>query len=411
MKNRILQKMSAVLLTATMVISMGISASASGDVTIDTTKSGSITIHKYEGIPLDSVSPYDSQSEIASAVAAAGNLRPEAGIEFRYLKVGEVLQYTKNEGTSSNVTKLGYSVNEQVSALLGLTAEDVDETIDHVKYYTAFTLDQKLDTFLAEEEAVKTSVENLLSQSASFPATDENGMASVTNLPLGLYLVSEYKYPAETTGITEPFFVSLPMTDVDTEGNAFWNYDVSVYPKNQLETPTVDKVIVGNEGNETKELDMQIDDNVRFRIRADVPNYVGKLKTYRIEDTLSTGLAYDADSYVVYGIDRENQSRKKLTNGNEYQFSIENKKLIWNFRNENISHSDTKIHLYDEIEIEYTTTLNLLAVVGAENGNDVSMIYSATANQDTQTDSTITVKPDITPGIFTYALDLYKYGK
>lgn len=410
MKNKMLQKIATVLLSAAMIIGMGIPASASGDMTIDTTKRGSITVHKYEGVPLTSVSSYASQSEIASAVTASSELRPEAGIVFRYLKVGDVLQYTKHEGTVANVTKLGYSVNAQVSTLLGLTAEDADKTIDSVKYYTASTLDEKLDTFLSEEEAVKTSVETLLSQAASFPATDINGTATVTNLPLGLYLVSEYNYAAETTGITEPFFVSLPMTDVDTAGNAFWNYNVNVYPKNQMETLTVDKVIVGNDGHETKELDIQIDDNAMFRIRADVPNYVGKLKTFRIEDTLSNGLTYDADSYVVYGIDRENQERKKLTNGNEYQFSIESQKLIWTFRNENISQSNTKTHLYDEVEIVYTATLNSLAVVGAENGNDVSLIYSATANQSTQEDPTITVKPNVTPGIFTYAVDLHKYG-
>lgn len=410
MKKRMFQKVVAVIMTAAMVIGIGISASASGDVTIDTTKSGSITVHKYEGVPLTSVSPYDSQSEIASAVAASNELEPEEGIVFRYLKVGDVLQYTKYEGTSENVTKIGYSVNEQVSSLLGLATDDVDKTVGGVKYYTASKLDEKLDTFLADDEAVRTSVEGLLSQSASFPATDETGTATVANLPLGLYLVSEYNYPAETTGITEPFFVSLPMTDVDEAGNASWIYDVNVYPKNQLETPTIDKVIVGNDGNETKELDVQTDDSAKFRIRADVPNYVGKLRTYRIEDTLSTGLTYDTDSYVVYGVDRKNQTRRRLTNGNEYYFTLDGQKLIWTFNNANISKADTKIHLYDAMEIEYTATLNKLAVVGEENGNDVSMIYSSTANQATQDDPTVIVKPGITPGIFTYAVNLYKYG-
>ncbi len=411
MKSKSLKKIVSAGLAVMMMAGLGMGASAAEDVTIDTSRSGSITVHKYEGNPLDSVGQYDSQADLAAAVEASDSLVPEAGVVFRYQKVGDVLQYTKNAGTSSNVTKIGYSVNGEVSSLLGLEAGDADYTAaDGTVYYTASTLDEKLDTFLADGEAIKTSVEQLLSKSTSFPATGADGSAKVSNLPLGLYLVSEYNYPAETTGITEPFFVSVPMTDVDADGNASWIYDVNVYPKNQLETPSVDKVIVGNDGNETKELDVQTDDSTVFRIRADVPNYVGKLKTYRISDILSGGLTYDQGSYVVYGIDRENQTRKKLNDGNEFQFTADGQTLTWTFNNANISEPDSKVHLYDGIEIEYSATLNENALVGAANENALSLTYSTTANLDTQEDPTETIVPDETPGIYTYALDLYKYG-
>lgn len=409
MKNRIWKRLFAAGLAVTMIAGMGLAAFAADNVTIDTTRNGSITVHKYEGKPLCS-GGYDSQKDIADAVASADELVPEAGIVFRYLKVGDVLQYTKYEGTADNVTKIGYSLDAKTEKLLGLESDDVDYTAEGVDYYTASVLDEKLDTFLANGEAVKTSIEQLLSQSTSFPATDDHGTATVSSLPLGLYLISEYNYPAETTGTTEPFFVSLPMTDVDMNGNAVWIYDVNVYPKNQLETPEIDKVIVGNDGNETKELDVQVDDSTMFRIRADVPNYVGKLKTFKITDTLSEGLAYDKASYVVYGVDTEKQIRKKLMNGNEYYFTQDGQKLEWTFQNANISATDTKIHLYDVIEIEYSATLTKLAVVGEPNTNAASMTYSTTTNLDAQDDPTETVTVTEIPGVYTYAVDLYKYG-
>ena len=44
--------------------------------------------------------------------------------------------------------------------------------------------------------------------------TDENGKATFTELPVGMYLVIETKTPQAVTMPVEPFLVSIPMTRI-----------------------------------------------------------------------------------------------------------------------------------------------------------------------------------------------------
>ena len=44
--------------------------------------------------------------------------------------------------------------------------------------------------------------------------------------------------PENVISTCNPFFVSLPMTTMDGKN---WNYDVTVYPKNQTGNPTLEK--------------------------------------------------------------------------------------------------------------------------------------------------------------------------
>ena len=59
------------------------------------------------------------------------------------------------------------------------------------------------------------------------------------------YYVSETNAPANVTGKTDDFLVSLPMTNV--EGND-WIYDVHVFPKNKTTYGGVTLVKQGKEG-------------------------------------------------------------------------------------------------------------------------------------------------------------------
>jgi len=109
--------------------------------------------------------------------------------------------------------------------------------------------------------------------------TDAAGDVDFTDLPLGLYLVTETSYPAGVTP-SKPFLVTLPLThptDRDT-----WLYDVHVYPKNAVSGAT--KSVEDSAG-------VKLGDDVVWTILADIPR-VQEIDLYRIVDKLDTRLDY-----------------------------------------------------------------------------------------------------------------------
>lgn len=91
--------------------------------------------------------------------------------------------------------------------------------------------------------------------------TDENGKATFTELPVGMYLVIETKTPQTVTMPVEPFLVSIPMTRIgdkttstDNQNQKEWLYDVTVYPKNSIAKGTVKLVKQGKQGSTTAPL-------------------------------------------------------------------------------------------------------------------------------------------------------------
>lgn len=91
--------------------------------------------------------------------------------------------------------------------------------------------------------------------------TDENGKATFTELPVGMYLVIETKTPQAVTVPVEPFLVSIPMTRIgdkttstDNQNQKEWLYDVTVYPKNSIAKGTVKLVKQGKQGSTTTPL-------------------------------------------------------------------------------------------------------------------------------------------------------------
>lgn len=60
--------------------------------------------------------------------------------------------------------------------------------------------------------------------------TDKNGTATFSNLELGFYVVIETTVPDAVTTPMKPFLLSVPMTTTD---GSDWLYDIHVYPKNE----------------------------------------------------------------------------------------------------------------------------------------------------------------------------------
>ena len=87
---------------------------------------------------------------------------------------------------------------------------------------------------------MKNALETAVKNGTTMAETDAAGHTFASDMEQGLYLVVETRVPENVTSTCNPFFVSLPMTTID---GAAWNYDVTVYPKNQTGNPTLDKTV------------------------------------------------------------------------------------------------------------------------------------------------------------------------
>lgn len=106
-----------------------------------------------------------------------------------------------------------------------------------------------VDTYLNEtEDAIKP--DQSYSKVFATDTTDENGIASFTELPLGLYVVVETGTPDKVTSPVKPFLVSVPMTKASSLNE--WLYDIHVYPKNGTTYGEVKIVKTGRVGNGTE---------------------------------------------------------------------------------------------------------------------------------------------------------------
>lgn len=127
---------------------------------------------------------------------------------------------------------------------------------------------------LPEIELIKTNKANTF-----VGLTDQSGVETFTDLPIGLYLVSETKTP---TGIpsSEPFLISIPMTQ-----NGKWVYDVGpIVPKNNPttnpENPLVDVTI-----SVVADVINEYADSADVQVTVDIAN-ISKQKAQQVEGYL-----------------------------------------------------------------------------------------------------------------------------
>ena len=239
----------ALLMAALMAI--GLMTTAFAETTIDASKKASLSIYKYDITKASADGVWDAESYVSTGLhdnAVVDKLSKYAiqGVEFTYIRVADVTMNNEVVDGQRQVGVLyGFDSSDRSNAVLsaiGLTAADAHKTEGGVNYYTSDTLNNKLAAALA---ANATTVKNALEAAVknggvAMTETDVAGHTSASGMGQGLYLVVETRVPENVTSTCNPFFVSLPMTTVD---GAAWNYDVTVYPKNQTGNPTLDKTV------------------------------------------------------------------------------------------------------------------------------------------------------------------------
>ena len=176
-------KLMAAPLFAMLLLLPTVPASAAEQEIWDDTRTGSLTLIKYdEDTWLESNSGL-TQSQLAAYLQQhPDTLIPEAGVVFRYLKAGEVVQYTQD-----NTVKTGYVLTADAAAFLELTSTDAAAThaaaaVDGSAIYDVSALDGRLKCKTASE------TERFMEQqhAAAMPPTDETGTTKADQLSLGL---------------------------------------------------------------------------------------------------------------------------------------------------------------------------------------------------------------------------------
>ena len=312
----------AMLMAAIMALSLITTAFA--EPTIDPAKNASLSIYKYDITTASAEGAWDTESYVSTGLhddAVIDKLSKYAiqGVEFTYLRVADIAMNNELLDGQRQVGVLyGFDNSDRSTAVLsaiGLTASDAHKTEGDVNYFTSDALNNKLATALAAnatnvKNALETAVKN---GGVAMTETDATGHTSASDMAQGLYLVVETRVPENVTSTCNPFFVSLPMTTID---GAAWNYDVTVYPKNQTGNPTLDKTVreaKNSTGKNTGSLTdikdgyahtatASVGDIVDYQILSTLPTITSKassLSEYTYVDTMSKGIKYNKNDVVI----------------------------------------------------------------------------------------------------------------
>lgn len=309
----------SLLLAALMAIGLMTTAFAA-EPTINTGKRASLNIYKYDITTASADGAWDAESYVSTGLhddAVIDKLAKYAvqGVEFTYLRVADIAMNNELVNGRRRVGVLyGFDGADAVLPAIGVTAADAYKSENGKNYYTSDVLNGKLAAALAANATtVKNALEAAVKNGTAMTETDAAGHTSAENLGQGLYLVVETRVPENVTSTCNPFFVSLPMTTVDGTG---WNYDVTVYPKNQTGNPTLEKTVRESKNSTGKNSGSLTDigdgyahtatasvcDVVEYQIISTLPTITSKatsLSEYTYVDTMSKGIRYNKQDVVI----------------------------------------------------------------------------------------------------------------
>lgn len=302
-----------------MIMALGLITTALAAPTIDLGRKASLSVYKYDITAASADGVWDAASYVSTGVqddAVTDKLAQYAiqGVEFTYLRVASISTYSQRESGQHKVGVLYGFADDAVLQAIGLGKADAYKSGNGVFYFTSDKLNKALADALADNATtVKNALEAAVRNGGKAMAeTDANGHSKVSGLEQGLYLVVETRVPENVTSTCNPFFVSLPMTTIDGKS---WNYDVTVYPKNQTGNPTLEKTVreaaadTGKNGGTAGIADgyahtatASVDDVVEYQVLSKLPTITSKatsLTTYTFVDTLSEGIRYNKNDVVI----------------------------------------------------------------------------------------------------------------
>ena len=461
---KLLHRLSALAMTAVMALSIsgGASAADAATATIDTSRSTSLTLYKYDLTGAENDGGWDAESYVSTGLAdeqvnTALSQYAIQGVEFFYVKLADLNIYkgTAADGHQETVPLYAFTENTKTGSretidflsALGLSTNDAYRT-DHdgkqnrVWYFKSDVLIEALDHALqTNSTSTKDSLEKYMAVTGgtAMPETDENGYSKVDGLAQGLYLLVETRVPENVTSTTAPFLVSLPMTTVD--GSA-WNYDLTLYPKNETGNPTLEKTVRESKADTGKNAGKADDitdgynhtatasdgDVVEYQVISTLPTITSPataLTTYTFVDNLSKGIQYNKnDVKIEFFKDAActdlvavwNEQDGKFTASYTDYSSESGSQMTISMTTDGLNEINSATTVYDPatsllrgysnltMRITYACTVNSdAAVVYGDSGNpnDVTLTWKRTNTEyyDTLTDDC---------HVYTYGIDLTK---
>lgn len=357
-----MKKIFALLLAVLIVSSFSVTALAApvDEATIDTSRTGTLDIYKYDLTNAEKDGIWDSSYVSTgvkdangveavlgdpariSALNANGNAYGYAikGVEFTYVRMASIRTFTESEDGAEHIEVLyGIAPTEQNNAFLsaiGVSTNDryspADEVVDGMTVYY-YRSDVLIDGLKKALDTNASKVKNALEKYArdnhgvAMPETDAYGHTGASDLPLGLYLLIETRVPEMVTDTTAPFLVSLPMTSVDgnnaNDGGTRWIYDVTLYPKNLTGIPSLEKTLredmadTGKNGGSIGDITdgyahtgtASAGDVIDYQIISTLPSITSAasyLADYTFIDTLSKGITYNKGDVLLEFFKDEN---------------------------------------------------------------------------------------------------------
>ena len=332
----IIKKATVAVIAAALMISPVLPVKAAEKDVIDTSKTGSITIHKYDmtaakqaGVNLDQFTSTGKQDTNAEQALKKYAIK---GVEFSYLRVGDVEQQSEN-----GKIQMIYELPTTIQQILGLTSSDAAKTEGSKTYFTSQQINEKLAKALEDNTVTKDKLEDYMGKNGTaMDETNANGVTSKDKLPLGLYLIVETKAPENVTYTTNPWFVQLPSTD--SKGDD-WFYDVICYPKNETGNPTLDKRVRNNPDQDnvtTANTDRLADftsarneykyqstvtaskaERLDYQFISKLPHITSSttyLSTYTFNDTMANGMTYGKDAVIAIYETKDAADRTNVNN-------------------------------------------------------------------------------------------------
>lgn len=337
--------------------------------------------------------------------ATTGNITVnglEDGVEVNAYKLTTV----DIDENSHQPTSIPYTWVEAVNTWITTQSNETFKTYADINNVfndenTGVTEELRREFYTAMAGAIKGGT---LTLSPAGTKTAVSGTVTFEGLAMGTYLL----IPENGLKVYAPSAVNL--TPTFDEVSSSWvlnNKTVDV----KSEDITITKTIVDGEGTEHEKDNYGTNDTIKFKIVADVPQYIetSTSKYFAISDDLTDGLTLTPNSIKVTGL-QGTETTTGLTSGNEYTQNLNTTRPDGSQTVDFVlEFTYDEIKAYDKIIVEYTATLakdDNTVVGSAGNNNTAYLTYSnnpyVAESKETKEDTTT---------VYTYELDVTKVEK